>query len=191
MTASTGSTTSYRTQPWPYTPRRTAHFPAAQIPLHREHCRSDPDENASSRATSATRRTNPPKPRRRRVVLVLPQNQAEKGPSKWLKSFRMNKFLVIVLDNTNRIITLQKQWYGGAHACRHPNHNIFSDLRSSQAKLRVSGPLKTAFYSPDSPYPRSSQIARIADPLALNKSETKLRAEASLNRIDSAGRVPH
>jgi hypothetical protein len=46
------------------------------------------------------------------LVLVLPQNRRKKEPQKTLKSFRMNNFLVIVLDNLIRIITLQKQWVG-------------------------------------------------------------------------------
>ena len=49
------------------------------------------------------------------LVLVLPQNQLKKRPQNWVKSFRMNNFLVIVLDKAIRIITLQKQWGGVPH----------------------------------------------------------------------------
>jgi hypothetical protein len=35
------------------------------------------------------------------------------GPQNRPNSFRMNNFLVIVLDNLIRIITLQKQWGRG------------------------------------------------------------------------------
>jgi hypothetical protein len=46
------------------------------------------------------------------LVLVLPQNALKKRPQNWLKSFRMNNCVVIVLDNLIIIIILQKQWSG-------------------------------------------------------------------------------
>ena len=48
-----------------------------------------------------------------RLVLVLPEKSRKKRPQNRPKLFRMNNFLVIVLDNSIRFITLQKQWGGG------------------------------------------------------------------------------
>ena len=48
-----------------------------------------------------------------RLVLVLHEKSRKIPPQNRPNSFRMNNFLVIVLDNRIRIITLQKQWGRG------------------------------------------------------------------------------
>ena len=62
------------------------------------------------------------------LVLVLPEKSRKKDPQNGAKLFRMNNFLVIVLDNLIRIITLQKQWYGGVPALNQANSIIFNEL---------------------------------------------------------------